>query len=515
MNTADTTNTDGQPESQWRAARKAAAHRQRRVIIDDDGDMVYDPRSQSGPDAFCELRLKDYAAASVDSLSWCMMWAIATEGATATRYWQTQKDGVPFQDNMPDPTATVAQFCREQDMEVFGSIRMNDCHDAYSMPFDKLIYPLKVAHPEFLLGDESQRGNVRSGLPAAMWSGLNYAHPEVRADRLWWIQNTASAYDLDGVDLNFFRMPWLFKPGEEAEHMHLLTDFIREARECVDAIGRQRGRPVLLGVRIPGTLETCLRIGIDIETWLKEGYVDRLLTGGGYAAFSTPAEELIDLGHRYEIPVYPCINCPMTHELGGTLGFEALRGAASNLWWAGADGLYLWNYQYLPTPHVSYGQPNPEDYGHLWEIADPKVLKRMDKVFAVNDTTWVQYARASATCPLPMSLNREDEPPQIVPTRIGDDIPAADRDGVLKDVTLQIKLAGITEDDRVQITLNDFHCDKLAMRDGDSDWLQQQLDPSAVKQGDNCLEIGITQRDTDAQEDIVLEQVSVIVRYHG
>jgi len=40
-------------------ARKAAAHRQRRLILDDDGDLVYDKRTQDGPESFCQLRLKD------------------------------------------------------------------------------------------------------------------------------------------------------------------------------------------------------------------------------------------------------------------------------------------------------------------------------------------------------------------------------------------------------------------------------------------------------------------------
>src|SRR5439155_7556911 len=107
-------------------------------------------------------------------------WAIAKKGRTPTRYWQTQMQGRPFQENMPDPTRVVQRFCRGQHIEVFGSIRMNDMHDALGLPFAKLDYPLKIKHPEFLLGDESQRGGVADGLAAATWSGLNYAHDGVR-----------------------------------------------------------------------------------------------------------------------------------------------------------------------------------------------------------------------------------------------------------------------------------------------------------------------------------------------
>ena len=60
-----------------------------------------------------------------------------------------------------------------------------------------------------------------------MWSGFDFAHEQVREDRLWWVVNTAKRYDLDGVDLNLFRMPWVFKLGQEEENLPLMTDFIR------------------------------------------------------------------------------------------------------------------------------------------------------------------------------------------------------------------------------------------------------------------------------------------------
>ena len=377
------------------SARRQAAWRKRPLIIDDDDDLVYADETLQGPDAFAALRLHDYRASDVNSIAWCQMWGIAKKGKTPVRYWQTQMRGVPFQENLPDPTTAVTRSCRDNRIEALGSIRMNDCHDAFGLPFPKLVYPLKVEHPELLLGNESQRrGGPEDGLAAAMWSGLDFAHESVRADRLWWIDNTARRYDLDGVDLNFFRMPFYFKLGAEDRGSPLMTDLIRDARRRLDEAARDKGRPVLLGVRIPGTLETCRLIGLDLETWLREGLVDRLLTGGGYVCYNTPAEELVQLGHRYDVPVYPCINCPANYELGQ----GNLRAAASNLWWAGADGLYLWNFQYIPTPDSpGYGRLAPEQYTRqLPELADPAKLKYLDKSFAVNRRWWEQYQRASA-----------------------------------------------------------------------------------------------------------------------
>lgn len=498
------------PDTKLLRARQKAAHRRRPLILDDDGDIVYASAALRGPEAFLSLRMHDCRDAGVKSLAWCMMWAIAIKGKTPIRYWQTQMQGIPFQKNMPDPTPVITKFCHENDIEVFGSIRMNDSHDAFGLPFPKLVYPLKVQHPEMLIGDESQRGGPHSRLKTAMWSGLDYAHDKVREDRLWWIENTAKKYDLVGVDLNFFRMPWFFKLGQEEKNMPLMTDFIRQARRRLDEISRQRGRPVLLGVRVPGTIETCIRIGLDIETWLRERLVDRLLTGGGYVCYSTPAEELVTLGHRHEVPVYPCINCPVSYQLGK----GNLRAAASNLWWAGADGIYLWNFQYIPAPGSrGYGRSAPEQYKqHLPEIADRWRLKYLDKSFAVNHRVWEQYQRASAPAPLPLALGRNaGQGSHTVPVRIGDDIPAAVRDKKLKDVTLQMQLGGAVAGDVLAVKFNDATA-QAAVPAGE-DELDLSLPPAAVKQGVNQLELAIARRGNAADKLLVLNQARVDVRY--
>ena len=493
--------------------RRGASQSRRRLILDDDGDLVYDRQSQQGPEAFCGLRLGEILDKPVDSINWCMMWGIATKGDNPVRYWQTQKLGTAFQENMPDPTDAVVQFCQQHGKEVFGSIRMNDGHDAFGMPFDRLVYPLKVEHPEYLLGQESQKGNAHSGLEAAMWSGLDYKHEQVREDRLWWIKHTASSYDLEGVDLNFFRMPWYFKLGEESRNIPLMTDLIRRARQGLDQIGQRRGRPVLLSVRVPGTVQTCLRIGLDIETWLKEGLIDRLLTGGGYVSFSTPAEELIELGHKYGVPVYPCINCPPTYGSCDGKGFEALRGAASNMWWAGADGLYLWNFHYIPTEHP-YGQPTREDYQLLQEISDPTKLGRLNKTFLVDTSKglWEQYARASAPCPLPLDLGRSKGGSQHrIPIRIGDDLPLAARDKAIEEVELGLQIKGLVNGHTINFNLNGVTLDPIKFPAKDP--LTLAIDPSVMKRGINYLDILVAGPGQVAQGNLILERVWVSVRY--
>ena len=292
----------------------------------------------------------------------------------------------------------MTEAARRLGMEVFASIRMNDTHDAFGKPHGRLDYPLKLEHPEWLLGDESRKGDFKTAPEALMWSGLDFEVPQVREDRLGWIRRSAETYDVDGVDLNFFRMPWFFRRGREAEGTPLMTDLVRDARRVLDEVSERKGTPVLLGVRVPGTVETCARVGIDIETWLREDLVDRLLVGGGYEPYSSPYEELVRLGHDRDVPVYPCINCGLP-ELGSDAAF---RGAASNIYHAGGDGIYLWNYQYRHAPSIGYGRPQPAVYELLRELASPQALARGDKLFGVENVDRVgPYAIASHPTQLP------------------------------------------------------------------------------------------------------------------
>ena len=151
--------------------RSRAIRRQRRLILDDDGDLVYAAQTMKGAEAFLALRLQPILGTAIDSIAWCIMWGIA-QGPGQTRYWEMQQCGRPLNNVIQDPTPIMVDGAHRNCLEIFGSLRMNDTHDAFGMPEGKLVYPLKVRHPEWLLGDRSQKGSPFTSLGAAMWSGL-------------------------------------------------------------------------------------------------------------------------------------------------------------------------------------------------------------------------------------------------------------------------------------------------------------------------------------------------------
>ena len=477
--------------------------------MDDDGDLVFTQAAAAGPEPFLEQRLYPLDAVDVKSVAWCIMWGIAV-GKGQTSYWQTQQLGIPLNPAIADPTPIMTGAARRLGMEIFASIRMNDTHDAFGKPHGRLDYPLKLEHPEWLLGDESLKGDFHAAPEALTWSGLDFEVPQVRDDRLQWVRRSAERYDVGGVDLNFFRMPWFFRRGRETDGAPLMTDLVRSARRILDAVSEQKGTPVLLGVRVPGTVEACARVGIDIETWLREDLVDRLLVGGGYEPYTSPYEELVRLGHDRGVPVYPCINCGLP-ELGSDAAF---RGAASNIYWAGGDGIYLWNYQYRNAPRIGYGRPQPAVYELLRELASPQAVARGDKLFGIENVERVgPYAIASHPTQLPLDLgSRALKMVRSVRLRVGDDLGAAQRDGRLDRAVLTLALDGVQPGDSLGVQLNGLRLSQsdppapAGNRDDDSAKLHWDVPAEAAAQGDNTLTVWIDERSPQPRDALTLKE---------
>jgi hypothetical protein len=498
-------------------ARTRATEARGRLIVDDDGDLVFTDAASEGAAPFLDQRLTPLAEVGVGSVAWCIMWGIAV-GKGEPQYWETQRLGRPLNAMIPDPTPLMVAGARQAQMELFGSIRMNDTHDAFGKPHGRLTYPLKVEHPEWLLGDESQKGDFASAPEALVWSGLDFAVEQVRDDRLWWICNTADRYDLDGIDLNFFHMPWYFKPGRAEQGMPLMTDLVCTARRILDEVSEKRGRPMLLGVRVPDTSEACARIGLDIITWLREGLVDRLLVGGGYAPFTTPVENFVALGHAHDVPVYPCINCGVPP--GGP--DAALQGAASNIYWSGADGIYMWNYQYRDVPKLGYGRPTEQGYALLKGLRSPSKLQYQDKIWGVENARAVgPYAIASHGTQLPVALGSQAlAVVKSIRLRVGDDIAAAQSAGLVAGVTLTLALQGSTPRDTVVVQLNGVRLRPLngvpvpdEDREDVLDRKTYEIPQEIVIRGDNAVAVWIEGRGNRSGAPVILEEAWVHVKY--
>lgn len=498
---------------QLREARKLLAHRQRRVVFNNDGcDCLYFPNNeQLTVEKFLERRTTPLAGTQVDTISYCTIssgFGFFTHrtkaGVVLTR--QPGDYGVrPDTRNVTqeliemgtDCLQAVLEFAHRNKMECFWSMRMNDTHDAAHRP-DKpyLLYPpLKEQHPDWLVGDPVKRSRY------GRWSSVDYARPEIRELAFRFIEEVCQNYDVDGVELDFFRHLCFFKStahGGKAsqEERDMMTELMRRVRAMTEEVGLKRKRPILIMVRVPDSVGFNRDMGLDVERWLKDGLFDLLVTTCYFRL--NPWETSVALGHRYGVPVYPCIS---DSRVKGESRFrrgsvESYRGQAMEAWAAGADGIHLFNLFDV------FGPRSPV----FSEIGDPKTLRTMNKLYFVtvrdgNPESWlaggVKYRKLPVLTPTaPRRIGARQ--PLALDLRIGEDFPADTK----AQVTLHAQLPMLRDARDVTVRFNGHELGggKLV-----KDWLDLPVNPAWVRKGANRVEIVVNPKGDDAPWTITYE----------
>ena len=143
-----------------------------------------------------------------------------------------------------DYPARVIERCRHDRVSPWISLRMNDCHGAR----------LRTSDPREFLAEAP--GVARQNCTGYFATCLDYAHPEVRDYYMALVDETLERYDVDGLELDFMREPYLFSAGKEAAGATILTAWLGEVRKRVEATAARRGHAIRLGVRVPSTPES-------------------------------------------------------------------------------------------------------------------------------------------------------------------------------------------------------------------------------------------------------------------
>jgi hypothetical protein len=229
---------------------------------------------------------------------------------------------------------------REHGLAPWLSVRMNDVHDVN----DEACY----IHSELWRARPDLR---RVRYRFARWTdrAFDYAQPEVREHHLALIRELVSRYDPDGIELDWMRFGYHFRPGFESEGVEILSRFTEEVRRTLDAAGEHRGRRMGLWARVPSRPETSLGLGMDASGWAKSGLIDGLVVTPFWASVETdmPVEiwrRLLEgtgvlLCAGLEVLIRPD---PATRPLMNSL--ETVRGAAAAFLDRGVDRVYLFNY---------------------------------------------------------------------------------------------------------------------------------------------------------------------------
>jgi hypothetical protein len=333
-----------------RDTRKTAAHRTRRIIMNNDGNDAWrhQPGEPKTVEHFLSKRTAPLAGSHVDAIFYCTgvfdIYTHRSDESELRVHWDVGTDDwAPALIALGRDTLEITTgFGHRHGMEVFWSMRMNDTHDSGN---PRLFAKWKAEHPQFLMGYKEDQFPYGAG----RWSAVNYAIPEVRDKVLRILRHVCTRYDVDGVELDFFRHPVYFKPqmtGEPVtqEHCDMMTELLGRLREMTEAASRGRGRPMLIAARVPDSIGYAKAIGLDLIRWLDDDLLD-IIVGSGYFHLE-PWENFVALGKHYDIPGYACrsasrIEDPRNPEREGDI--EVWRGEAMRAWEAAVSGIYTFN----------------------------------------------------------------------------------------------------------------------------------------------------------------------------
>ena len=251
-----------------------------------------------------------------------------------------------------DPYAVWIARCREKGISPWLSMRMNDIHYVDN-PKAYIHSHFWVQHPDYWRVPGSTSGWIDRA--------FDYGIPEVREYHMKFIRELLERYDADGLELDWMRFGYHFKPGHEKEGVEILTAFMRDVRKLTLDWSAKRGHPVKLGARVPTHPDAAVGLGMDGVTWVREGLVDMLVPTPFWATtdFDIPIELwrerigpsvkniVLAAGGEILLRAYPGANA-IENDIASARGF-----AAASLH-RGADQIYLFNYM---DPEPMKGEP--------------------------------------------------------------------------------------------------------------------------------------------------------------
>ena len=452
-----------------------------------------------------------------------------------------------------DPPKVVIEHGRRHGLKVFLGFRMNDCHDGRVVERDcpaffgtdlpmrlpvfsggrfvkenarGYICRQKLDHPELLIGERDELTRVCS-------IAFDYAHQRVRDFRLRLIEEACEKYDLDGVELDFLRHPLYFRPGREAAHMGLMTEFMGHVRAVLDWVGRERGKRLALAIRVLPPFEASERLGLDVRTWLAQGWIDVLIAGICDRAY-LPLDDVVRTAHKHDCPVLASVKvCPF-RRFGCRP--EVFRAIAANHYRAGADGIYFFNMSGLrdgpSSPDNGFGPDY--DFQPLREVGSFDSVRFRDKHYVLDNRRYghkidvrlldecsesmrdrILRSEMGTSTPTPeLPVRLVEDVSTSVHFRIADDEAEAQARGLSLETTVVVTLDELTMGEHaLEISLNDCPMAEETLSGSLSYRLEVQVEARAFTCGENVLTFLLRRGNPLVRSELWLNDVEVLVTY--
>ena len=379
----------------------------RRILAYNDGlafgGCDRDGLHVDGKDNFREM-IEPYRNSDVDSLYWGLLGDVnpfptkhghLASGPPVEGFDALNARGI-------NSLTTAMEYAKGIGVNFYVYQRMGAWEDPF--PIDVWASPWTKAHPEY-------RCVSREGVPV---SRLSYAYDAVRRHQIDLLSEILS-WGADGVDLNFMRGPVYvyyeepliegFKKefGEDPRTLDEwdeqwlqyrqwpMTAFLRELREELDRVGdKLQKRLAISAVTLPNALGN-LYYGLDVETWIKEGLVDRLVPFGLVRGMVE-----VDLAYYSEMTRGTSTTFwPFLPIYLKDLSYHDLRKVALSYYDMGAQGMGVWDI--TGQQHLNVTGPILLRMGHIealraavaeGEKDEIPVAKKLDRIGDVDLTNW-------------------------------------------------------------------------------------------------------------------------------
>lgn len=254
-----------------------------------------------------------------------------------------------------DQFAVWLDQCRKRQVEGWLSIRMNDSHYTHE-PRCHWHNRFWLEHPEWHLDAGRRPG------PA----GFDFSHQAVRDHYLALARELFERYDMDGLELDWMRWGFVLALGQERARSRVITDFMTEIRALSTICSQRTGRPVRLGARVPGDLQSCLSLGYDVVDWIQSGLIDQIVPSSFYAHqwLDYPLETWRAIIGDRPVDLSPCLYAEIADPNTGKALPDSpatYRGASGAALARGADQIYLFNTCYRADQFHAPENPEIED----------------------------------------------------------------------------------------------------------------------------------------------------------
>jgi hypothetical protein len=288
----------------------------------------------------------------------------------------------------------------DQGLSFVASFRMNDTH-IKSYPTSNMSPDFWKTHQHYRIWDAVDGKSYYN-------AALDYSFTEVRTRYHDAIAEVLQMYEVDGIELDFTRSPYFFQPFEAWEKREILTQFVRDIGALLERVGKERGRPQTLILRIPSRERVLRTGGIDAWQWIQERLAPILVISELCGNFNQDITAWREACRESGVMLYPAafdgpavaynadfysslVRNPQAPRHDGQVRITDAehiclkRGAAQNLLAQQADGIALFNFPCWLAEGKNIMHTDPQAFGEvtslLFELGSLDTLARKDKLY--------------------------------------------------------------------------------------------------------------------------------------